>query len=353
MNRKMLGLAIALLVPLNALAACGPTLAPTAAPVVVTKEVPVVVTATPAPTKPAKVFKVALILPSTMDDLAWSQSMYEGVKKVKEEMGPAMEFTVSENLYKIVDAGAAIRDYAGKGYDLVIAHGSQYQTVIRDIAKEFPKTSFAYGTGFQTGPNIFAYDPQAQQGGYMLGMLAAGMTKSGKVGIVGPVKGGDAIKYNEGFKQGVAAVNPKVIVLETYTGSFAEFVKAKEMAATHMDAGADILTGTAQQSVSITKAAAERKGVYMLSSDMDQSKLAPDTVLASQVYQWDEVVRRMITLNKSGILGGERLVLDFSGGKLQLVYNPKLEGNIPKDLKDKIEKTKQDIISGKLEIKLP
>ena len=136
---------------------------------------------------------------------------------------------VSERLGKPVDAGAAIRQYATQGFDIVIAHGSQYQSVVKEIAPEFPKVTFAYGAGFQTGPNIFAYDVQAQEGGYILGVLAAKMSKSKIVGIVGPVEAGDAVKYNKGFMMGVAAAGGDVKTRIAYTGSFNEIVKAGEV----------------------------------------------------------------------------------------------------------------------------
>jgi basic membrane protein A len=129
----------------------------------------------------AEKLRIGLILPSTVDDMAWSQSMVEGLKALQKKMGESnVEIAISEKLGKAVDAGAAARQYASQGFDIVIAHGSQFQSVLPEIAKDFPKTTFAYGTGFQTAPNIFAYDPQAQDGGYLLGMLAAKMTKSGE-----------------------------------------------------------------------------------------------------------------------------------------------------------------------------
>ena len=107
--------------------------------------------------------KVALVIPSTIDDMAWSQAMYEGLKAVQADMGEdKMDVAVSERLWNAVDAGAAIREYALQGYQLIIAHGAQYQSLLNEIAPEFPKISFAYGTGFATeSPNIFAYDPHA------------------------------------------------------------------------------------------------------------------------------------------------------------------------------------------------
>ncbi|KYH30802.1 basic membrane protein [Moorella mulderi DSM 14980] len=103
-----------------------------------------------------------------------------------------------------------------------------------------------------------------------MGILAAMMTKSGITGIVGPVESGDAIKYNYGFQQGVAAAKPEVKVRIAYTGSFNDIVGAGELAKVHMDAGADILTGSSQQAVGAIRAVAGRSGKYWLSTDMDQ-----------------------------------------------------------------------------------
>ncbi|MCL5038379.1 MAG: BMP family protein [Firmicutes bacterium] len=308
---------------------------------------------TPKETKSEKI-KIALVLPSTMDDMAWSQSMYEGLKAVQEKMGKdKVDLAVSERLGNAVDAGAAIRQYASQGYDLIIAHGAQYQNVLKEIAPDFPKTSFAYGTGFQAGPNIFAYDPQAQEGGYLLGVLAAMMTKSGVVGVVGPVEAGDAVKFNYGFQQGVTKTKASVKVRVAYTGSFNDIVGAGEMAKVHMDAGADVLTGSSQQAVGAIRAVGERPGKYWLSTDMDQSKIAPNTVLAAQAYHWEKIVSKMIELRKQGTLGGQHLILSFSDGTLELKYNDKLADKIPKEAKDAVEKAKQQIISGQLKIELP
>lgn len=303
-----------------------------------------------APAAPEKI-RIALVLPSTIDDLAWSQSMYEGVKKVQSELGEdRVEVAVSERLGNPADAGAAIRDYASQGFDIVIAHGAQYQATLKEMAPEFPDVSFAYGTAFETGPNIFAYDPQAQEGAYALGILAAMMTKTGKLGIVGPVEAGDAIKYNRGFIQGAKSVNPDIEVLVSYTGSFGDIVGAGELAKAEMDNGADILTGTAQQAVGAIRAVAEREGVYWISNDMDQSSLAPNHILAFQGYNWENVIKRMIEARQQGIKGGEHLVLSFANGNLILKYNPVLADQIPDEVKAAVEQALADIKAGKITI---
>jgi basic membrane protein A and related proteins len=302
----------------------------------------------------AQKMRIALVLPSTVDDMAWSQSMVEGLRAVQKKMGESnLELAISEKLGRAVDAGAATRQYASQGFDIVIAHGSQYQSVLPEIAKDFPKTTFAYGTAFQTAPNIFAYDPQAQDGAYLLGILAARMTKTGVIGIVGPVEAGDAVKYNHGFQQGVVRTNPQAKVRIAYTGSFNDIVGAGELAKTHMTAGADILTGSSQQAVGAVRAVADKPGTYWLSTDLDQSSLGPNAVLASQVYDWEKVVNKIIELRKKGTLGGQVLTLSFADGTLEFKYNSKLADKVPGDVKDAVEKAKKDIVSGALKVELP
>lgn len=298
--------------------------------------------------------RIALVLPSTIDDMAWSQSMYEGIKAVQDEMGAdKVEFVYSERLGNPVEAGAAIRQYADQGYNIIIAHGSQYQSVLDEIAPDYPNISFAYGTGYEAHDNIFAYDPQAQQGAYLQGIIAGMMTKSNIIGVVGPVEAGDAVKYNYGFQQGVESVNPDADVRIAYTGSFGDIAKAAELAKAHMDAGADFLTGTAQQTVGAITAAKEHGGVYWLGNDMDQSSLAPETVLSAQTYDWVKVIKQIIDFRKQGKLGGEHIELSLKNGEIQMVYNSNLSSVIPQDVKDAVEKAKQQIIDGSLVVKLP
>lgn len=298
--------------------------------------------------------KIALIIPSTIDDMAWSQIMYEGIKAVQKKYGEdKIEIEVSERLWNAVDAGSAIRQYASQGFDIVIAHGAQYQSVLDEVAPDFPKTSFAYGTGFATNhPNIFAYDPQAQQGAYLLGVMAGLKTKTNIVGIVGPVKAGDAIKYNIGFEKGVKAVNPEATVRVAYTGSFGDLVAAGEIARTHIKAGADVLSGSAQQCVGAIRVASEFEGVLWLSSDMDQSSIAPQTVLASQSYKFDDVIENIIAYRQKGIVGGKHLELTLGNDFLEIIYNPKLASVLTPEMMEIINEAKSNIISGEIKVEL-
>jgi basic membrane protein A len=96
-------------------------------------------------------FKVAVVMPSTINDLAFSQSMYDALAAIQEEMGEdAFQFDYSENMFVVEDAATALRDYASQGYNLVIAHGSQYGSSVAEIAPDFPDVAFAWGTTVDT-----------------------------------------------------------------------------------------------------------------------------------------------------------------------------------------------------------
>ncbi len=275
----------------------------------------------------AQPFRVAIVMPSTTTDLAWSQSIYDGLVAVQEEMGGegAMEISYSESMFNVADAAAAIRDYASEGFDLVIAHGTQYGNSMFEVATDFPETSFAWGTAIDTGAdegyeNVFAYEANAQEGGYVNGVIAALLNESGVLGVVGPVEAGDAKLYIDGFVGGVQATNPDIDVNISYTGNFGDTALAAEAANTHISAGADILTGSAQQVVGAVGVAKEA-GVPWLGTQSAQTSLAPDLVVANQLYDWTGVINDMIAKIQAGELGGTAYVLTLENGGLVVEFN--------------------------------
>ena len=281
----------------------------------------------PAAEEPAmeEPFRVAVVMPSAINDLAFSQSMYDALLSVQADMGGPENFEIvySENMFVVDDAAAAIRDYASQGFNLIVAHGSQYGSSLQEIAPDFPETSFAWGTTVDTfgQPNIFAYEAAADEGGYVNGVLAASMTTSNVIGVVGPIETGDAKLYVDGFIAGVAATNPDITVNVNYIGSFSDVALAAEAANTHISAGADVLTGTAQMVVGAIGKAEEANALWF-GTQSNQTSLAPDIVVASQVYHWEVVLNEMLALIKEGTLGGQSFTINLANGGEVIEYNP-------------------------------
>jgi len=354
-------LLLALLIALVALvAACGGGAEPTSAPEAKAAEPTQPATQAPAaePTKAeakaptTEKIRVAIVLPSTVTDMAWSQAIYDALVRLQAKRGgpEAMEIAYTENMWNVTDAAAAIRDYASEGYDLVIAHGTQYGTSLFEIAPDFPDTSFAWGTATDTGEeqgltNIFAYEARAEEGGFVNGVLAAHMSKSNVLGVVGPVEAGDAKLYIDGFEAGARYAKPDIQVNISYTGSFGDTALAAEAANTHIQAGADVLTGSAQQVVGAIGVAKE-KGVLWLGTQSDQSPLAPEIVVASQLYDWEGVLADMLAKREAGQNGGAAYALTLANGGLYMDYRDGLSEEAVAAGKE-VEK---QIVAGELDV---
>ncbi len=300
---------------------------------------------------PASKFRVAVVMPSAINDVAFSQSMYNALKAIQTEMGDAnFELKYSENMFNVPDATAAIRDYASQGYNLVIAHGSQYGPAVQEIAKDFPKVSFAWGTDVNTFglPNVFAYTAAAEEGCYVNGVLAAKLTKSKKIGVTGPVEVGDAKTCIDGFTQGVAATDPSVQVSKTWTGSFSDVAKMTEAAKAHIASGADVLTGSSQSVVGSIGAAKDAGNVLWFGTQSDQSSVAPALVVASQVYDWVPNLKDMISKITSGKLGGDTYVLHLNNNGLKVAYNSGY--SLPADVKAAGDAAIKGISDGSIKV---
>jgi len=293
----------------------------------------------------AKPFRVAFIMPSSINDFAWSQSMYEALLTIQEEMGKEnFEFVYSESMFIVADAAAAIRDYASEGYDLVIAHGSQYGASLTDIAPDFPDTSFAWGSTANVFTdlgitNIFAYEPLAEQGGYVNGVLAAKLSESNIYGVIGPIETGDAKRYTEGA--GIKSIRPDAKINVTWIGSYSDVALASEAAQTHIDAGADVLTGTSQMTVGAIGVAKQR-GALWFGYDVDQSALAPQNVVSCVDVVWAVALRPMIEMIQKGEKGGKIFTLNLANGGINIIVNDQAL----------VGKTIEDIVNGNIQVKV-
>ena len=269
-------------------------------------------------------FRVAAVAPSATNDLAFSQSIYDGLMAIQSEMGEdAFQFDFQDGTFIVDDAAVALREWAASGeYDLVIAHGSQFGSVVEELAAEFPEVSFAWGTDENTFglDNVFAYTAASDEGGFVNGVMAGLMTESGVIGVVGPIEVGDAKLYVDGFVAGVGASNPDATVNVVYIQSFSDVPLATEAAETHISNGADILTGTAQMVVGPIAVAIEN-GARWFGTQASQGDLAGGAGVAFQIYKWDVILADIIAHINAGVLGGESYVLTLANGGLVMEFS--------------------------------
>jgi basic membrane protein A and related proteins len=264
--------------------------------------------------------KVALIAPSAHNDLAFTQSMYSALKSLQTKYG--FKLSVSENQFVVADAANIMRQYASEGYNLIIAHGSQYGGTIQQLAPQYPNVSFAWGTASETFglPNVYAYSAASNQGGYVQGYIASMVSKTKVVGEIGPIATGDAKLYVDGFKAGALAQDPEAQVKVSYTGSFSDPSLMSKQATEYLAQKADVLTGSSQSVVgAITVAKANN--VAWFGTQWSQASLAPKQVVSSQVYNWNGILNQILTNVQKGKLGGLSYTITLKNGGEKIQYN--------------------------------
>lgn len=294
-----------------------------------------------------KTLKIAIIAPSASNDLAFTQSIVDGINAIKAKRN--IEVAVTDGTFVVADAAAAIRDYAKKGYDIVLAHGSQYGGSLKEIAKDFPKTAFAWGTAANTFglPNVSSYEAASNEGGYVMGVMAAMLSKKKTIGIVGPIEVGDAKLYVDGFAAGAKAQSGKVKVNVNYIGSFSDVALSAEAARAHMSIGADVLTGTAQMVVGAIGAARSKKAAWF-GTQANQTELAPEIVVASQVYKWEVILAQILADFDKGILGGKKYAINLANDGIVIEFNNAYK--LPAEIKKAGMDTIKGIKSGSIKM---
>ncbi len=304
------------------------------------------VVAVPAAAPAKGVLRVAVVAPSARNDLAFTQSMVDAINVVAAERGN-VQVDITDSTFVPAEAAAAIRGYAEGNYNLIIAHGVEFGPELVEIVKAHPGTVFAWGTATDTFglSNLYAYDAAAEQGAYVMGAMSAMLSAKGVVGVVGPIEVADAKRYVNGFKSGAAAQKPDIALPTTYTGSFGDIVLASEAAKGHVAAGADVLTGTAEMVVGAVQVARDSHALWF-GTQANQTTLAPDIVVASQVYHWEVLLRQIVADIDAGTPNGRAMVATLADGGLVVEYNPAYPLADP--VKQRAEQLVADIKSGAL-----
>jgi basic membrane protein A len=264
--------------------------------------------------------KVALVAPSATNDLNWTQSIYAALETLK---GPEhLTIAVSANEYVTSLAANIIEEYAHEGYNLIIAHGTQYGSAIQQLAPKFPKVSFAWGTAGATFgmSNVFAYEAAANEGGYVQGYMAAMLNKSHVLGVCGPIAAADDKLYIDGYAAGAKAAKPNMVVHEVYTGSYSDDSLMESCAKTYVADGVQVLSATTQSAVGAL-GVARSDNLPFFGNDWSMVSLAPHNVVSSEVYNWVPILENMFTDIRGGTRGDATFVIDLGNGGEKIVFN--------------------------------
>jgi len=290
--------------------------------------------------------KVAAVLPATVKDLSWNAQALDGLSRLEVKYG--YETSLTEMVTE-ADAERVLRDYANRGYDLIIAHSFNFQDACVRVAEDFPDQNFANMSGFKTAPNVIACDWLGHESGYLAGVLAAMVTKTDRIGMLGGYATPDVVRIHEGFKLGIKEIDPDIETFTTYVGSWRDSSKGLEASMAMIENQADIILSIGDGMTVGAIKAAEQKGVNAIGAIGDLHPLAEDTVLTSVVYNIPETIEILATRTRDGTFkeGSRYLHLGLKeNGTLLAPYR----GNVPDHVAKKVEKYRQKIISGEITV---
>ncbi len=295
----------------------------------------------------AKKLKVALILSGPANDQGWNAVALDGLKKAEAKYG--IETTYAENV-SVADSEGAFMDYAAQGYDLVIGHGFQFGDPAVKVAARFPNAKFMAIEAASQAKNMASYVIACEQAGYLMGMVASSVSKTGKVSIVGGVEQPSIIKVVEAYKLGAKAVNPKVTVMTAYIGSFTDVNLGKEAALAMADRGADVLSHIANQAGTGVLKAAEGRKLMATGDSFDQNFIAPGAVVCSTIYNVPTLVMIAVEKVQKGTFQGGIFNLGMKEGVVDMAPYHDFEASIPAPAKARIAAVKQQILTGKFKV---
>lgn len=288
--------------------------------------------------------KVAVILPGPIGDGGWNASAYNGILAIQEKYGAEIAYNEST---PISDYDEVFRLYASSGYDIVFGHGGEFGDAAMRVAPEFPDVQFAVtSTNIVQKPNVSSVQNDNAAQGFLQGAVAAIVSESGVVGAIGGMNIPSISDSITGFEAGAKYINPDIEVLTTLTGSFDDAAKAKEVANSMIEAGADIVMQNADHAGMGVIEAADENGVYAIGSIGDQADLAPDTIIVSGVAEMPVAFVAFVDKYMQDDFEADNFMMGVSEGVIYLSPFYKFDDILTEEQKAKIMEVENAIKDG-------
>ena len=279
-------------------------------------------------------------------DKSFNQAGFDGAERWKKETGKSyLEFEISNPTQR----EQAQRRMAERGADPIVGIGFSQGSALEKVAKDFPKTKFAIIDSVVSLPNVQSIVFAEHEGSFLVGMLAAMASKTGKVGFIGGMDIPLIRKFQCGYEQGAKYANPKVQVSGNMTGTtpaaWNDPARGSELAKSQFASGVDVVFAAAGGTGVGVYQAAKDAGKLAIGVDSNQNHLHPGTMLTSMVKRVDVAVYNAFKGVTPGVTalglkdGGVDYALDEHNAKL-----------VTADMKKKVDQAKADIIAGKIKV---
>jgi basic membrane protein A len=285
-------------------------------------------------------YKAAIIMPGPISDADWNMLGYEGLQVIEKDLN--IEVAFSEKI-AVADAERVAREYISEGFNIIIFHGGQFVTQTMNLSKQYPNVTFMMGSSApieDLPANVWDMVRLYYRGTYPLGVLAASMTKTNKIGYIAGAQLPDFIAIANSVNDAAKAINPDIEVLYSFTGDQNDPVKGRQAADAMIGEGVDIIINWLNAGTpGVEEAVLAAPDVYMTTFSTDKYERAPDKYLVSMLLDlkkpYTDMVSEIIKGNRSGYYEFQ----PGSGMMLSEFHNtPDDVVNTVKDTWEKIEK---------------
>ena len=278
----------------------------------------------------------------------WVSRIHKALKAA--EARGEIEYKASENVSN-ADYERVMREYATGGSNLIVGEAFAVEAAARKVAKDFPKVSFLLGSsGKPQEPNFSVFDNYIQEPAYLSGMVAGGVTRTNKIGMVGGFPIPEVNRLMNAFMAGATEVNPKVEFTVSFINSWFDPPKAKEAAFAMIDKGADVLYA---ERFGVSDAAKE-KGKLAIGNVINTQDKYPDTVVSSALWNMEPTIDRALKLVKDGKFKpedyGSYSMMKHKGSELAPLGT--FEKKVPAEIATKVKAKEKDILDGKFTVKV-
>ncbi len=261
-----------------------------------------------------------------------------------------IEYKASENVAN-ADYERVMREYATGGNTLIVGEVFGVEAAGRKVAKDFPKVAFLMGSsGKPQPPNFAVFDNYIQEPAYLSGMVAGGVTKTNKIGMVGGFPIPEVNRLMHAFMAGARETNPKVEFTVSFINSWFDPPKAKEAAFAMIDKGADVLYA---ERFGVSDAAKE-KGKLAIGNVINTQDKYPETVVSSALWNMEPTIDRALKAVKDGKFTpedyGHFSMMKFKGSELAPLGT--FEKKVPADVVAKVKAKEKAMLDGKFEVQV-
>lgn len=307
--------------------------------------------------KPAKsdssatsTFKVALLTPGPISDQSWNGGAYQGLMAIRDSLGASVSHIQTKTPAEFEEN---FRQYGSQGYTLVFGHGYEFQDAAKRVAPDFPRTIFVTTSGTTAGPNLAGMTFAFSDASYLAGMLAASVTKTNKLGVIGGTQLPPVVESFRAFEMGARAVNPAIKVIASYIGNWDDVSAGKEQALAQLSQGVDVIFQNADAAgLGVFQAARDKANVYVIGSNSNQNALAPSVTLGSVVIDLPLAFLTIARQVKAGTFVPGIIPLGEKSHVVTLVLNPAMTSTIPAATRTRIDSLQTQMLAGTYTVKV-